>query len=208
MYKLYYSPGACSMAVHVVLNEINAPFKLVNANDPETRNRSKEFLKINPRGAVPVLETDGKILREGAAILTYILDNNKNDLLPKSGFERAHVLEWLCFANSTLHPLYSRFFALRGILGDKMGNDPFYKATLDKLHSHFNDLENILSKNQFICGSKLNVADILIAVIANWSANFPDIKIGAKTKEYLKKVSSLPAFKKALEAEGVPYKVA
>ena len=100
MYKLYYSPGACSLAVHVALLEVGAKFELENVSAPAGQPKSAEFLKINPRGAVPVLKIDNFILREGAAILTYILDSHKSDLLPASGLERAEALEWLSFANS------------------------------------------------------------------------------------------------------------
>src|SRR5580704_1768796 len=93
MYKLYYSPGACSMAVHVALNECNQPVTLEKINIREPR--SPEFLKINPRGQVPVLMDDDLTIREGAAILIYLLEKHQSPLLPKSGKERAVALECL-----------------------------------------------------------------------------------------------------------------
>src|SRR5262249_40965590 len=97
MYKLYYSPGACSMAVHVLLNEIGAPLQLESASTKEGKNRSPEFLKINPRGQVPVLDMDGHIMREGGAILSYLCDKHNSPLLPREGIARADALEWLMF---------------------------------------------------------------------------------------------------------------
>ena len=207
MYKLYYSAGACSMAVHAVLNEIGAQFKLENANNPETKTRSSEFLKINPRSAVPVLEINGFILREGIAILTYLLDNHPNSLLPKSGLERAQVMEWLAFANSTLHPAYSRCFFMHKILGEKAVENPLYKPAIAAIQKYWDEIEERLQNQDYICGRNCTVADILITVIANWSGFFKEpITFGKKTKAYFTKVSARPAFAQALKTEGVEYK--
>ena len=208
MYKLYYSPGACSMAVHIALNELNTKFELVNSSIPAGKTKTKEFLAINPRGNVPVLEVDGYFLREGAAILIYLLDNNKNDLLPKSGLERAKALEWLAFANATLHPAYGRVFFMRRVLGaEEAPNNALYQPALEQIQKYWNELENHFDKNQYVCGDKCTIADILITVIANWSANFGSaIKFGSKTKNYFSKIISRPSYKKALEIEEITYK--
>ena len=75
MYKLYYSPGSCSMAIHVLLNEIGEDFQLENTAIGQGKNKSEAFLKINPRGQVPALEEDGKAMFEGGAILAYLRIN-------------------------------------------------------------------------------------------------------------------------------------
>jgi glutathione S-transferase len=206
MYKLYYTPGACSMAVHIVLNEINAQFELKNVAAPKGQPKSPEFLKINPRGAVPVLEFNGVILREGVAILMHLLDSHKNNLLPESGLERTKTLEWLCFANSTLHPAYSRLFFMMKNLGDKMQENELYKPAIAQVQKYWDEIEELLTNNDYITGKKITIADILITVIANWSGYFgSDIKIGTKTKAYFTKIISLPSYKKAIEVEGIKY---
>lgn len=195
------------MAVHTVLNEINAKFELINVAAPQGQPKSKEFLAINPRGAVPVLDIDGFILREGAAILTYLLDTNENNLLPKSGLERASTLEWLSFANSTLHPAYSRVFFMRKTLGiNHAEENPLYKPAIAQIQNYWNEIEERLQSQEYLTGSKLTIADILVTVIANWSGYFGSvITFGPKTKAYFTKVISRPSYKKALEIEGVTY---
>ena len=93
-YKLFYSPGACSMAVHIALNECGQAVELVNA-ELHGAARNPEFVKANPRGQVPVLVDNGQIIREGAAQMIYLLDKHNSPLLPRSGPERARALEWL-----------------------------------------------------------------------------------------------------------------
>jgi glutathione S-transferase len=207
MYKLYYSPGACSLAVHVALNEIGAKFELQNVSVPAGQAKPAEFIKANPRAAVPTLEIDGNVLREGAAILTYLLDSNKNQLLPSSGFERAKVLEWLSFANSTLHPLYGRLFFMKKTFGEEAEKNSIFTPTIAQIQKYWNEIEELLTTNEYITGNKISIADILITVVANWSQFFGSaIIFGNKTKAYFSKVISYPAFKKALEVEGVSYK--
>ena len=207
MYKLFFSKGACSLAVHVALNEIGAKFDLINAKN-EDGSKSEAILKVNPRGAVPVLQIDDVILREGVAILTYLLDNHENNLLPKEGLKRAKAMEWFCFANSTLHPAYGRIFLYNRLLGENAAKNELYAPCLKIIQNYWNEIEEHLKTNKFLCGDDLTIADILVTVIANWTPIFGNqITFGDKTKAYFSKVIALPSFAKALATEGVTYKV-
>lgn len=111
--KLYYAPGACSLAAHIILNEINVDFDLVRV-DLKTHLTEKgvDYYQINPKGYVPALEINpGLILTEIVAILPFLAQHDpKQDLIPPSGFGRAKVLEWLGYLNSELHDAYAVFF--------------------------------------------------------------------------------------------------
>ena len=111
--KLYYSPGACSLAAHIILNEINVDFDLERV-DLKTHKTSKgaDYYEINPKGYVPALEINpGLILTENVAILPFLAQHDpKQDLIPPSGMGRAKVLEWLGYLNSELHDAYAVFF--------------------------------------------------------------------------------------------------
>lgn len=208
MYKLYYMPGACSLAVHAVLNELNQAVELENVRVAPGQNRSAEFLKDNPRGQVPTLVDDGFVIREGGAILAYLLDKHGSDLLPKSGFERAAALEWLMFANSTLHPTYSRVFHALFQVKDKILQEGIIKPAAERINQLWAEVDAKLGETKFIAGDKPTAGDILLAVIANWGIEaFPfEVKRGENLQRMLKDIISRPAFKKALEAEGASYK--
>ena len=111
--KLYYAPGACSLAAHIILNEINVDFDLVRV-DLKTHKTEKgaDYYEINPKGYVPALEINpGLILTENVAILPFLAQHDpKQDLIPPSGLGRAKVLEWLGYLNSELHDAYAVFF--------------------------------------------------------------------------------------------------
>ncbi len=206
MYKLYYMPGACSMAIHVLLNELGQSVTLVNVGDPHS-DAKKELLKINPRSQVPTLVDDGHVIREGAAVILHLLQKHSNSLLPDSGKERATALEWLMFANATLHPAYARgFFALKNFEGETQKK--VLDFTIQHINKHWEEVEQRLEKSPYIAGQQLTAADILLTVIANWSSYFQGIKIGQKTKDLFRKVIALPSYQKALKTEEVEYKAA
>ena len=106
MLTLYFTPGASSMAPHLALYEICAPFDARPVSLVKRENRSTEFLALNPAGTVPVLLIDGRPLSEVAAILFYLAKRfPAAGLLPESDLEgEAHAIEWMSFIASSIHP--------------------------------------------------------------------------------------------------------
>jgi glutathione S-transferase len=72
MLTLYYSPGACSLAPHIALEEAGASYALELVSIPKGEQQAPEYLNVNPRGKIPALRTDEGVLTENVAILTYI----------------------------------------------------------------------------------------------------------------------------------------
>lgn len=209
MYQLYYSPGACSMAIHVVLNELNQPVELKPVSIQNGDTRTPEYLALNPRGQVPLLLVDGNPMVEGAAMITYLLDTHgPSELLPAKGWERAQALQWLMFANATLHGAYGRIFWLNKIAKDD-AQKALIMTAIDQVQGLWDQIEQELQGKPFLAGQHCTAGDVLVTVIANWGAWLPKpINFGPKTKALLKAVSARPAFQKAVAAEGVEYKAA
>jgi glutathione S-transferase len=208
-YKLYYSAGTCSMAVHVLLNELGQSVELIDTSLKEGKNRTPEFLKINPRAQVPVLVDGDIILREGAAILTYLAEKHGSALLPKSGLARAKAQEWLAFANSTMHPAYGRCFWLNKTKIDDAAKAELLKLTVENINNLWRDVEANLEHSDYIAGAEITLADILLTVIANWSVSItPQPQIGPRTRAMFKRVSERPAYQAALKHENVTYQMA
>lgn len=209
MYKLYFSPGACSLAVHVALNECGAQFEAINTSIQDGKTRDATFLALNPRGQVPVLVDGDLPIREGGAILTYLLDKEKSPLLPASGPARATALEWLMWGNATLHPAYSRNFWLGRTVTDEAQKQTLQAAGLEGIKKLWDEAEARLAKQPFLAGNECTIGDILMTVIANWNGWLPQpISFGPNVTRVLKAVSSRPAYQKAMQAEGIEYKAA
>ena len=209
MYKLYYSPGACSMAIHVALNECGQAVTLEKVDIMNGQNHSPEFLKLNPRGQVPVLVDGDLVIREGAAQLIYILEKHGSALLPKSGNERTSALEWLMLCNASLHPAYGRVFFLMKNAPNDATKEALFEVAIKAINKLWEEVEERLGQTAYLAGENITIGDILLTVIANWSGHLPKpVVIGPRTKKLLQKVIDRPAYKKALETEHVEYKAA
>ena len=112
--KLYYAPGACSLASHIALHESGLPFEIDKLNVPtKTTASGEDYMQINPKGYVPAIRLDdGSILTEGAVILQYIADQSPSaGLAPKAGtMERYRLQEWLNFIATELHKAFGPLF--------------------------------------------------------------------------------------------------
>src|SRR5438094_3152485 len=96
--KLYYSKGSCSLASHIVLEEVGATFETQRINLREGEQKKPEYLQINRKGKVPALALDGgEVLTENPAIMSFIADTYPDArLLAAPGqLERYRALEWL-----------------------------------------------------------------------------------------------------------------
>jgi glutathione S-transferase len=208
MYKLFYSPGACSMAVHVALNETGAKYQLVKA-ELHGAQKDQELLKVNARHQVPVLVDGDQVIREGAAILIHLLEKENSPLLPKADPTRARALEWLCWANSSLHPKYGLGFSVKGVSDDPKIQDAVGAFACKNIQKLWDDAETHLAKNKYLAGDQITMGDILMTVIANWSPKMPKpINLGANVKRVIREVIARPSYQEALSSEQVEYKAA
>lgn len=209
MYKLYYSPGSCSMAVHVLLNELNVPFELDRRAIREGATKTPEFLKINPRGQVPVLQDGDAIIKEGAAILIHLMDTHGSPLLPESGIARAKALEWLGWCNATLHGAYSKVFWIMKTQAGKPYQGELMKEACEQIQSLWEEADERLAKTPWLAGDAVTAADILMSVIANWNQWISyDFRLGNNVRRVIKDVIARPSYQKALQTEQIEYKAA
>ncbi|MBI1326897.1 MAG: glutathione S-transferase family protein [Alphaproteobacteria bacterium] len=206
MYTLYYSQGTCSLAVHAILNALNVPFELKELHLSKGEQNSPEFQKINPRGQVPTLVVDGKeVIREGAAIILWLTEKHKSNLMPEVGApNRAKALEWLMFFNSTLHPRFSPAFGAARITKNEEFQQEIRQYAFTNIQKGFDEVEKQLSETTYLCGNEPTAADFLGTVISRWTYGFNGaVTLGPKTKAWVEKTGSHPAFQKALQTEGI-----
>ena len=204
MYTLYYKPGACSLAPHVLLNELDIPFEAVNQGD---KLKDPEFLKLNPRGQIPLLIVDGEPVKEGAAIMTFLLDTHDKDgtWMPKSGLPRAKALEWLAWCNASLHPACGKVFGLARLDAvDDKTKAVLKKAYVAQVQSLWDEADARLAKTGYLAGDQMSVADILLTVIGNWGIGTP----GTNVKRVMDEIMQRPAYQKAKQTESMGQKAA
>jgi glutathione S-transferase len=163
--KLYYSKGACSLAVRIALNEMKIPcqYESVNLKTKQTETGA-DFYKINPKGAVPTLHLEtGDILTENAVIQQYLADTSKSELLPPIGnIQRYHTLEWLNYVGTELHKGFSPFF--HPTLAEQVKED----VCLPILKKKFQYVEEHLAKNNYLLGDQFTLPDCYLFVMLTW----------------------------------------
>ncbi len=201
MMKLYYAPGACSLAVHIALREVGATFDLVKVDlARHTTESGANFLDISPRGYVPLLElADQSRHTEGAALLQYVADlDPARALIGQPGSrERLAVLEWLTYISTELHKGFSPW------LWHKDTADSTRQAARAKLATRFAELDAVLSRSDFLAGA-YSVADAYGFIIVNWS-NLLGIPLTAypHLQAWMARVAARPQVQAALRAEGL-----
>jgi len=199
--KLYFSPGACSLASHIALHETGLPFEIDKLNVPDKTTASGEdFMQINPKGYVPTIRLDdGSILTEGAAILQYIADRKPDSgLAPKAGtMERYRLQEWLTFIGTEIHKSYSPLF-------NKAATDEVKNYARNLLAKRLGYLETQLAHKPYLMGEGFTVADAYLFVVLSWSGHVGvDLDPFPRIKEYVARIGARPAVQAALKAEGL-----
>ncbi len=198
--KLYYSPGACSLASHIALFGAGVKFEAEQVDTKAKKTKSgKDFSKINSKGYVPCLETKEGVLTEGCAILQYIADQApEKNLLPKNGtWERYRAQEWLNFIATEIHKNFSP-------LWNKDLPEATKKAAIERLTARVQWLAGQIKPGQYLLGSQFSVCDAYLFTVLNWSRSVKfDLTQWPALMGYLEKVTNLPATQSALKAEGL-----
>jgi glutathione S-transferase len=198
--KLYFSPGACSLAPHIALSELGLPYALAKVDlHKHALADGADYYAVNPKGYVPLLELDdGTRLSEVAVILQYIADRVPGTLAPSFGsFERYRVMEWLNFVATELHKQFGPLW---------YPTTP--SATRDeqkkRLASRFDYLAKRLGSQPFLTGSAFSVADAYLFTILNWAPMLDvDLSPYPALTQFQARVAARPAVRRTLVAEGL-----
>jgi glutathione S-transferase len=201
MTTLYFAPGACSLSPHIALREAGLPFTLEQVDLGTKKTKSgADFLKVNAKGQVPVLQLDGgEQLTEGPAIVQYIADQAPaSGLAPANGtVARYHLQEWLNYVASELHKGFSPLF-------NPKTPDAYRAMVKENLAARFTHLDTHLASRQYLLGDKFSVADAYCFTVVGWS-KYHDIDLGKwpNLKAYMDRVAARPKVQEAMKAEGL-----
>lgn len=203
MIKLYYSPGACSLADHIVLEWIGKPYEAVRVSREE--RRAPAYLAINPAGAVPALEDDGWVLTQNAAILNYLADTHPEAGLGGDGTPRgrAEVNKWLAVSNSDIHPSFHPLFGATAWLHDPELVEKSKDVARTKLRGLFERMDAQLAGRDWLAGAR-SIADPYLFVVLRWAkAMDVDLSGLGNLERFFTAMLADPGVRRALEQEGL-----
>jgi glutathione S-transferase len=199
--ELYYAPGACSLATHIVSREAGLPVDLVRV-DMATRKTETgaDYFAINGKGYVPAIRfDDGEIMTEVATLVQVLADKNPGAALaPALGTpERYRLMEWLTFIGSELH---------KGLapLWYPTTPDATKNAIKERLAMRFAWLEQQLAGRDYLMGARFSVADAYGFTILNWAGMLNvDLAAYPNIRAFTARIAARPRVQEALRAEGL-----
>ncbi|NIJ06432.1 glutathione S-transferase [Sphingomonas vulcanisoli] len=194
--KLYFAPGACSLADHIALNEAEIAHDRIKVDlKAHQTEDGRDYYAVNPKGYVPALELDdGQILTENIAILIYIAET-VGRMLPARGIERYRALEMLAFISTELHKNYKAFY--NPVASDAEKDEAH--ATLAK---RFAFVGEKLNGNRFLLGDLISVADCYLFVMLLWARKF-EVELPPSLLSYFDRMRDRPSILKSLKEEGL-----
>ena len=199
--KLYFYPGACSMAPHIILREAGYSFELDKVDLARKQTAGGEdYNQVNPKGYVPALRLDdGQVLTEAAVILQYLADRRpESGLAPKAGtLERYRLMEWLNFIAAEIHK------TLGALFNPKI--TPEWKDDRISLFGRRCDiLVRALDGKPYLMGEKFSVADAYLFTILGWTNLFKlDMSKWPALQSYANRIAARPTVQEAMKAEGL-----
>ena len=201
--KLYYSPGACSLADHIVLEWIGKPYEAVRMSRDD--RKSPAYLAINPAGAVPALEDDGWVLTQNAAILNYLAELNPEAALLGDGSARgrAEAVKWLAMVNSDIHPAFKPLFGATDWLGDAALIEKSKGVARTALRDLFARVDAQLEGRDWLVGTR-SIADPYLYVVLRWAkAMDVDLSGFGNLERFHNAMQADPGVRRALEQESL-----
>lgn len=201
MLKLYYSPGACSLSPHIVLEEAGLPYEAIQASlKTKTLADGSDYRAVNPLGYVPTLElADGTRLREGPAIVQYLADQAPaKKLAPENGTIARYQLQgWLNFTATEIHRNFSPLF-------NPAVPDDIKQASKQRILGRLEWVDGELAGKQFLLGEDFTVADAYLFVVTGWSKPMQlDLSKLTNLVAWRERVAARPAVQAAMKAEGL-----
>jgi glutathione S-transferase len=195
--KLYYAPGACSLADHIALLEVGLPFETEKVNLKTKRTETgADYVAINPKGYVPALALDsGEVLTENIAVLSYIADIG-GKLMPADGMLRWRVLEATAFISTELHKNFKPFFS-------PDADDARKAEARSAIEQRLDLLERQLGGHEFVVDGDMTIADCYLFVMLMWAKEKVGVALPTRLEDYFERLKARPAIKRALAEEGL-----
>jgi glutathione S-transferase len=203
--KLYYAPGACSLASHIALEEAGLEYETQRINTAEGEQRSPEYLKINPRGRVPTLVVDGQPLTENVGILTYIAGGYpKAGLWPRDTWHQAKAVSTMAWLSNSVHPTYAHMFRPQRYTDDAQAQEAIKSFARGMYFDYLKEIDGLLAGRTWSIGNHFTVVDGYLLVFYRWGNRSKlDVKSLANYTRLVERVMARPAVKKVMQDEAI-----
>ena len=203
--KLYYAPGACSLASHIALEESGVPYETQRLNLAEGDQRKPEYLKLNPRGRVPTLVVDGQALTENVGILTYVGGGLASARLwPKKTWDQAKAVSTMAWLSNTVHPTYGHLIRTQRYVDDPAAQEAVKSKARHMYAEYLGEIDRLLAGRKWTIGESYTVVDGYLVVFYRWgNRNSYPVKALKSYTALVQRVLERPAVAKVMADEGI-----
>jgi glutathione S-transferase len=207
MITLYYSPGACSLAAHVALEEAQADFEAKRIAIADGDNIKPEFLAINPRGFVPALDVDGQVITENVAVLIYVASRfPEAQLLPfDHAFALARAIQQMVFLSGSLHIAYAQLWRPHRFTADENVHEQISEGGRERILNYHAEIERQLAETAYFAGDEYSLVDPYLLVFYRWGKRIGIEMSYPHWAEHSRIVLQRPAVRRAIEREGLAF---
>jgi glutathione S-transferase len=206
MLTLYYSPGACSLASHITLEESGAEYQARPVMLAKGEHKTEDYARINPRQKVPALQTDDAVITENVAILSYLAKRfPEKNLMPKDPAGEAKTISTMAWLSNTVHPGFTHIFRPERFAESEEAKGEVKEAGKKMFWSSLQEIDSLLGGKQWLQGDQFTTCDPYALVFYNWGA-----RIGLPVNElknytaWKDRMLQRPAVRKVLEREKSP----
>lgn len=206
MLTFYYSPGACSLASHIALEETGTAYEAQPILLAKGEHKAESYLKINPRGKVPALRTDGSVITENTAILTYLAKSfPAANLMPKDLLGEARCISTMAWLSNTVHPCFTHIFRPERFSDDATAHAGIKEAGRKSFWANLQEIDGLLAGKQWLQGAQYTTCDPYALVFYGWGSRI-DLPVKDLTNytAWKDRMLQRPAVRKVLEREKSP----
>jgi glutathione S-transferase len=203
--KLYHSPGACSIGIHVLLEEIGKPYQLEPVNLREGAQYKPPYTNINPKSKVPTLERDdGSILTEFPAIAYWLARQTPQaNLVPKDDETMIRAAEAMEYVVGTMHGQgFARIFRAERFAPSASDQESVKAAGRDIVEKGFALVDKALADKNYLGGNELSIADAALFYVEFWAAKRLGMKLPSNCAAHFDRMMARPAVQRVMQQEG------
>lgn len=203
--KLFYSPGACSLGAHILLEEAQAAFEAVRVKLAEGEQFTPEYLAINPHARVPALQAEGRAITESAGVMTYIARRFPDaQLIPDQPLQAARVYELLSFFNSSVHIAFAQIWRAGRFVEGEAHFEAVQASGKAAVARYCGEIDQLLDGRDYLVGYALTAADVYPLIFLRWAGRVGiDTKPFAHWRRHGKRMLARPAVQRAIAREGL-----
>jgi len=203
--RLFYSPGACSLGAHILLEEAHAPFEAVRVTIAEGATRTPEYLAINPHARVPALQAEGRNIAESAGVMTYIARRfPAAKLIPDDPLDAARVYELLSFFSSSVHIAFAQIWRAGRFVENDAHFEPVQAKGKASVVAYCAEIDQLVSGKDYLVGDTITAADVYPLIFLRWANRVGiDTKRFADWRRHGERMLARPAVQRAIASEGL-----